>query len=75
MNISDENKKTAAQDALKIQELSLYRQLILIGEDPETFNPELIAKDLDPIEIDKYKSIQDLINKINKIKEIIERLS
>lgn len=75
MNISDADKKTAAQDALKMHELSLYRQLILIGEDPETFDPASITEDLDQIDIDKYKSIQDLINKINKTKEIIERLS
>jgi hypothetical protein len=75
MNISDADKKVAAQDALKMHELSLYRQLVIIGEDPDTFDINTLSEDMDLADAEKFKAVQDLVNKINKIKEIIERYS
>lgn len=75
MNISNEEKKAMAQDTLKMLELSMYRQVLVIGEDPDTFDYSTLGENMDPIDEDKYKSIIDLSVKINNIKAIIESLS
>ncbi len=75
MSISNEQKKSMAQDTLNMLELSMYRQVLVLGEDPDTFDYSILDEDMDPIDEDKYRSIVDLSIKIKNIKAIIESLS
>lgn len=75
MNISNQEKITMAQDTLRMLELSLYRQVLVLGEDPDSFDYSILQQDMDQIDLDKYKSVIDISNKVNNIKALIESLS
>ena len=75
MNISNQDKKNMAEDTLKMLELSLYRQILVNGEDPDTFDYSILSAEMNEVDAEKYKSIMELYSKINNIKGIIESLS
>lgn len=75
MNISNEEKVNMAQDTLKMFELHLYRQILSLGEDPDSFDYKKLEEIVDPLDVDRYKGVNELLSKINKIKGIIESLS
>jgi hypothetical protein len=75
MNISNEEKINMAQDTIRMFELHLYRQILTLGEDPDSFDYSKIENIIDPLDIDKYKGVTELISKIEKLKGIIESLS
>jgi hypothetical protein len=64
-----------AQDTIRMFELHLYRQILTLGEDPDSFDYSKIENIIDPLDIDKYKGVTELISKIEKLKGIIESLS
>ena len=75
MNISNQDKKNMAEDTLKMLELSLYRQILVNGEDPDTFDYSILSAEMNEVDAEKYKSILELYSKTNNIKGIIESLS
>jgi hypothetical protein len=72
--LSNEKKKEMAQHALDTLEMHYYREIILLGQDPETFvapNPSDIT---DPVEAASYSNVITLAEKITNIQAIIDSI-
>lgn len=73
MNISNEEKIAMAEQALLFAERNLYTELLLVGEDPDTFDLDSISNKTDE-NILKYDNIYKILDKINFIKNKIASL-
>ena len=72
--LSNEKKIEMAQHALSTLEMHYYREIIMLGENPETFvlpNPSEIT---DPLQAASYASVISLSQKIANIQEIIDSI-
>jgi len=72
--LSNEKKKEMAQHALDTLEMHYYREIILLGQDPETFvvpDPSDIA---DPMQAASYSNVIALAEKIANIQTIIDSI-
>jgi hypothetical protein len=72
--LSSEKKIEMAQHALITLEMHYYREIIMLGENPETFvlpNPSEIT---DPLQAASYASVISLSQKIANIQEIIDSI-
>lgn len=73
--LSNEKKKEMAEAALQSLEMHYYREVVLLGEDPETFVFPDESELNDPIKVARYANIVELSEKINNIQNVLNSLS
>lgn len=72
--LSNEKKIEMAQHALGTLEMNYYREILTLGEDPETFVLPDISEITDPIKVASYSNLIEIGNKIANIQRIIESI-
>jgi hypothetical protein len=73
-NLSNTVKKDMANQALFNLEASLYRELITVGLNPDTFDIHTFSQSNDPDDAIKYQALVKIIEKIASVTEVIESL-
>ena len=73
-NLTNEEKKAMAEQSLYSLEMNLYREIITVGLNPETFDVETLAASADPGDKLKYDSLRTILEKISSVTTIIESL-
>jgi len=74
-NISNDQKKQMAEQALAMLQGSLYREILFQGHDPDTFDLEPYRDSDDPIIALGFKTLFDTDLKIKNIQALISSLS
>jgi hypothetical protein len=74
-NISNEQKKSMAEQALIALQSNLYRDILFMGEDPDSFDYEVYRDSTDPVIMVTYKNLFDTDTKIEKLQSLISSLS
>lgn len=72
--LSNEKKKEMAQNALDTLEMHYYREVILLGKDPETFSMPNIEEMTDPTQVASYANLISLSEKIANIQAVIDSI-
>jgi hypothetical protein len=72
--LSNEKKKEMAQHALDTLEMHYYREIVLLGEDPETFVAPSPSEITDPVQAASYAQVNILSEKIVNIQNIIDSI-
>lgn len=72
--LSNEKKKEMAQSALDTLEMHYYREIILLGQDPETFVVPSPSEITDPVQAASYVNVISIAEKITNIQEIIDSI-
>ena len=72
--LSNEKKKEMAQHALDTLEMHYYREIVLLGQDPETFVLPSPSEITDPVEAASYTHVIAIAEKIANIQQVIESL-
>jgi len=73
-NISNDQKKQMAEQALDSLQLSFYREILFHGHDPENFDLEQYRDSEDPDITLRFKSLFDTDEKIKNIQTLISSL-
>jgi hypothetical protein len=72
--LSNEKKIEMAQNALGTLEMHYYREIIILGEDPETFVAPSPSEITDPVQAASYANIVTLAEKMANIQRIIDSI-
>lgn len=72
--LSNEKKIEMAQHALSTLEMHYYREIIMLGENPETFVLPNLSEITDPVQAASYTHVIALSQKIINIQEIIDSI-
>ena len=73
-NISNDQKKQMAQNALEMLQQNLYREILFFGYNPEDFDLEEYRDSDDPTITVGFKSLFDTDAKIKNIQALISSL-
>ena len=72
--LSNEKKREMAQHALGTLEMHYYREVVMLGEDPETFVAPTPSEITDPVQAASYANLTTLAEKMANIQRIIDSI-
>jgi hypothetical protein len=72
--LSNEKKIEMAQHALGTLEMHYYREIIILGEDPETFVVPSPSEITNPVQAASYANVVILAEKMANIQRIIDSI-